>query len=51
MHRIVGLLPGSQVATSIAAIGGSDLEVVIVIDVAGSAKHVGVAVGEEESGG
>ena len=38
-------------ATGVTAIGGSDLEVVIVIDVAGSAKHVGVAIGEREANG
>ena len=51
VHRIVGLLPGSQVAAGITAIGGSDLEVVVVIDVAGSAEYVGVAVGEREPDG
>ena len=51
MHGSGGLLPGSQVATGVATIGGSDLEGVIIVDVAGSAKHVGVAVGEREANG
>ena len=49
--RIVGLLPGGQVATGMSAIGGSDLEIVIVINMAGGARDVSVAVGELESSG
>jgi len=34
MGGVVGLLPGSQVAARVAAIGGRDFQVVIVVDVA-----------------
>ena len=43
--RIVGLLPVSKVAAGIAAIGGCDLQVVIIVDVALRAGDVGVAIG------
>src|SRR5580704_11264138 len=42
---IVGLLPGGEMAAGIAAVGGRDGEVVIVVDVARSTGNVGVAVG------
>ena len=45
VDRIVGLLPGGEVAPRIAAIIGSNLEVVIIVNVATGAGHVGVAVG------
>ena len=34
MHRIVGLLPGRQMASRIPAIRGADLQIIIVVDVA-----------------
>ena len=49
VRRIVGLLPSGEVAAGIAAIGGSDRKVVIIVDVAGSARKVGVAVGQQET--
>ena len=45
MHRIVRLLPGGQMALGIPAIGGSNRQSVVVVDVAGGAGHVGMAVG------
>ena len=51
VNRIVGLLPGGQVAAGVAAIGRSDLEVVVVVDVAGGAGHVGVAIRKRKTGG
>ena len=50
MHRIVGLLPVGQVATRITAVGGGDLQIVIVVDVALCAGHVGVTIRQRESG-
>ena len=50
MHGIIGLLPGRQVAAGIAAIRRRDLKIVIIIDMAGGAGHVGVAVGQQETG-
>jgi len=51
VRRVIGLLPGGQVAAGIAAVGRRDLQVVIAVDVAGGAEHVGMAVGESEAGG
>ena len=45
------LLPGGQVALRVAAIGRGDRQSVIVVDVAEGAGDVGVAIGEQESGG
>ena len=44
-----GLLPFGEVATGVSAVRGSDLQTVIVIDVAGGAGNVGVAIGEQET--
>ena len=49
VYRVVGLLPGGQVTSGIAAVGGGNLQIVVVTDVAGGARHVGVAVGEQEA--
>jgi hypothetical protein len=49
VRRIIGLLPGGQVATGVAAIVRPNLQVVIIVDVAGSAGNVGMAVGQQES--
>ena len=35
----------------IAAIGGSNLQIVVVVDMAGRARNIGVAVGQEKTGG
>lgn len=51
MRGIVGLLPGGEVTTGIAAIRGSDLQIVVVVEVASGAGHSGVAIGEWKSGG
>ena len=51
VRGIVGLLPGGQVATSIAAIRWGNLQSVIVVDVALRTSHGRVSVGERESGG
>jgi len=50
VHRIVGLLPGWQVATRIATIGRSNLQVVVVIDVALGTGDGGVRVRERKTG-
>jgi len=50
MHRIVGLLPGREVAAGGSAGRGRNLQVVVIVDVAGRAKHVGVPSSQQESG-
>jgi hypothetical protein len=45
MDGIVGFLPIAQVAAGICTVGRSNVEVVIVVDMAGSAGDVGVPVG------
>jgi hypothetical protein len=49
MHGIIGLLPIIQMASGISAIVGSDVEVVIVVDVATNAGNVGVLAGQKKS--
>ena len=49
VNGIGGLLPSGEMATGVAAIGGSNLQIVIVVEMAGSAGHVGVTIGEEET--
>ena len=46
---IRGLLPGRQMALRIAAIRGRDCQVIVAVDVARSARNVGVAVCKEEA--
>jgi hypothetical protein len=51
VHRIRGLLPPGQMTTGSSASRRSDLQIVIVVEVAGSAGHVRVSVGQQEAGG
>jgi hypothetical protein len=51
VHRIGGLLPPGQMTTGSSASRRSDLQIVIVVDVAGSAGYVRVSVRQQESGG
>ena len=51
VHRIVGLLPGCQVALRIAAIGRSDRQIVVAVDMAESASYIRVPIGEQEASG
>ena len=46
MYRSGGLLPLGEMAAGVSAIGGSDLKIVIVVDVAGCAGDVRVTIGE-----
>lgn len=50
MHRIVGLLPVVQMAGGVSAVRRSDLQIVVVIDMARSTGNVGVPVRERETG-
>jgi hypothetical protein len=49
MRRIIGLLPGREVAAGSTAIGWTNLQIVIVIDVASLTSKIRVAVGQQES--
>src|ERR1700730_5714927 len=51
VHGSGGLLPLGEMAAGVAAIGRLDLQVVIVVDVAGSAGNVGVPVCQKKAGG
>ena len=46
---IRGLLPGRQMALRIAAVRGSNLQIVIVVDMAGGARNIGVPIRERET--
>jgi len=45
MDWIIGLLPGGQMAAGISAIGWRNHQSVVVVDVTGSAGHVGMPIG------
>src|SRR6516165_10534267 len=49
MHGVIGLLPGGQMTARVSAIICRNLQVVVVIDVTGSTRHVGVSVGQQKS--
>lgn len=51
MRGIGSLLPGGQVALRVAAIGRGNLQVVIIVDMAGCAGNVGMPVAERETRG
>lgn len=51
MYRVVRSLPSSQMALRVPAIGCSDHQAVIVVDVAKIAGHVGMPVGQRETRG
>jgi len=51
VHWVVGLLPGRQMALRVSAVRRRDLQIVVVVDVAGCASHVGMAVGQRKSRG
>jgi hypothetical protein len=44
MHRIRGLPPRRQMASRVSAIGRRNHQVIVVINVAGSARHVGMPI-------
>jgi len=49
MHRIIRLLPGRQMAPGVAAAVQRGRQIIIVIDMAGSAGHAGMTIGQRES--
>ena len=51
MNGISGLLPFGEVAAGVAAIRRSNLQIVIVVEMAGGARNIGVAIGEQEARG
>jgi hypothetical protein len=50
MHGIIGLLPSGQMALRVAAIGRRNRQIVVVVDVAQIAGHVGMPAGQQETG-
>jgi len=50
VHRIVGLLPGGQMAARVPAVVRRGRQVVIVVDVAGGTGHIGMAIRQQEPG-
>ena len=50
VHRIIRLLPGRQMASRIPAISRRGRQVVVVIDVARCASHVGMPIGQQKPG-
>jgi len=50
VYGIGGLLPGGQVASRVPAIVQRGRQIVIVVDMAEGASHVGMALGQRESG-
>jgi hypothetical protein len=51
VRRVICLLPSRQVAAGVAAIGWRDLEIVIIVDMAGGASQISVPVGQQEPRG
>ena len=45
MYGIVGLLPGVQMALRVSAIGRRNRQIVVVVDMALGASHIGVSIG------
>ncbi len=50
MHRIRGALPSRQMASRIPAIGRRDHQVIVVVNMARSAGHVGMPIGQHKPG-
>ena len=51
VHRIIRLLPSRQMAARVSAVVQLGSQVVIVVDVAGCASHIGMAIRQREPGG
>ena len=51
MHRVVGLLPGGQVAARVPAIGRLNRQIVIPVDVTQASLHVGVSLCQQKARG
>jgi hypothetical protein len=49
MGRIIGLLPRRQMTLRVSAIRRRDRQAVIIVDVAGGARNIGVPVRQQES--
>jgi hypothetical protein len=50
MDRIIGLLPGGQMASGISAIGRSDRQIIVIVYMTKGAGHVRVAIGQQKTG-
>lgn len=51
VRRVIGLLPGAQVAAGSPASRRRNLQIVVVVDVAGEARNIGVACRKQKPGG
>jgi len=49
VRRIIGLLPSRQMAARIPAIGRRNHQVIVVINMAGSARHVGMPIRQQKT--
>jgi len=50
MDGVCGLLPSDQMALRIPAIGRSNRQIVVIVDMAERASHIRVAIGQEKTG-
>jgi len=51
MDGIVGALPSAQVASGVAAVRRLNVQAVVAVDVAQSALHIGMPIGQRKSRG
>jgi len=51
VRRVIGLLPVRKMTARISAVGGGNLQIVVVVEVAGRARYVGVTGGERKTHG
>jgi len=50
MDRVLGLLPGRQMASRIAAIGRGDHQIIVIVNMTKGAGHIRMAIGQQETG-
>lgn len=50
MNRIISFLPGRKMAAGIPTIRRGNLQIVVVVDVARTARHRGMTIGQRKSG-
>ena len=50
MDGVLGLLPGRQMASGIAAVGRSDHQIIVIVNMTKGAGYIRVAIGQQETG-